>query len=198
MAIICGNCRKNHEAVADVKACYAGTGSVASPSATETAYRANRYAGTCADCGAPVAAEAGRLEGTRGSWSVRCLPGKCGTVSVKPLELPVKRDVPAGHYATASLTGNNDLDFWRVDRPEQGRHAGRTFVKRVIGGRPESPVHGSTRYAALEAIVAAGIDEAGFRYAKELGRCRRCNRHLTDELSRSLGIGPDCRALTGA
>jgi hypothetical protein len=103
-------------------------------------------------------------------------------------------DVPAGHYAVTSLTGNNDLDFFRVDRPTEGRWAGRTFVHRIIGGKADSPVRGKTAKDALVAIAAAGPDAAGFLYGQELGRCRRCNRHLTDELSRSLSIGPDCRS----
>lgn len=102
-------------------------------------------------------------------------------------------DVPAGHYAIPSLTGNNDLDFFRVDRPTEGRWAGRTFVKRVIGGRPDSPVRGRTAREALTAI-AKDPGQAAFQYGQSLGRCYKCNRHLTDELSRSLSIGPDCRS----
>jgi hypothetical protein len=101
-------------------------------------------------------------------------------------------DVPAGHYAIPSLTGNNDLDFFRVDRPTEGKWSGRTFVKRVIGGHPDTPIRGSEARKVLNAILEAGVDEAGRRYGQEVGRCRRCNRHLTDETSRQLGIGPDC------
>jgi hypothetical protein len=100
-------------------------------------------------------------------------------------------EVPAGHYATASRTGSQDLDFWRVDRPTEGRWAGRTFVKRVIGGHEDTPVRGAEAVAALEAIAAD--PEAGPRYGQTIGRCCRCNRTLTDEISRSLGIGPTCR-----
>ena len=108
-------------------------------------------------------------------------------------------DIPAGHYAVDSLTGNNDLDFFRVDRPTEGRWAGRTFVKRVIGGKADSPVRGATARAALEAIEKAGPAEATKLYGQEIGRCGRCNRRLTDELSRQRGIGPDCYdQMTGA
>jgi hypothetical protein len=119
-------------------------------------------------------------------------PSETGERSVSPRK-PFP-DVPAGHYAVPSLTGNNDLDFFRVDRPTEGAWKGRTFVKRVIGGKPDSPVLGRTAREALETIMKAGVEEAGFRYGQELGRCRRCNRHLTDELSRQLSIGPDCRS----
>ena len=102
-------------------------------------------------------------------------------------------DVPEGHYAIPSLTGNNDLDFFRVDRPTEGKWAGYTFLKRVVGGKPDLPVARAQRRQVLEAIVAAGIDAARQQYGVSIGRCYVCNRHLTDELSRQLGIGPDCR-----
>lgn len=114
------------------------------------------------------------------------------TVAIKsgPLEVP---DVPAGHYAVSSATGNNDLDFFRVDRPTEGQWAGRTFVKRVIGGHPDFAVRGAQAKAALEAILEADPAKAAQRYGQEIGRCFKCNRHLTDETSRALGIGPECR-----
>jgi hypothetical protein len=103
-------------------------------------------------------------------------------------------DVPAGYYATPSLTGNNDLDFWKVDRPTEGRWAGRTFVKRVIGGKPNVAVRGATASSALAAILKADPAKAAQRYGQEIGRCSRCNRHLTDETSRAAGMGPECRS----
>jgi hypothetical protein len=101
--------------------------------------------------------------------------------------------VPEGHYAVASATGNNDLDFYRVDRPTEGRWAGRVFVKRVIGGKADTPVRGAEGEAALARIEQAGVEQAMALYGQEIGRCGRCNRHLTDETSRDLGIGPECR-----
>lgn len=105
--------------------------------------------------------------------------------------------VPAGHYATTSATGNNDLDFWRVNVPEDGRWKGYQFVKRVIGGRPSQAVRGAQARAALEAIIKEGIDKCGVRYGQTIGKCRFCNRHLTDEESRQRGCGPDCAAARG-
>lgn len=112
-----------------------------------------------------------------------------GKATAPKAKLP---EVPEGHYAVESLTGHNDLDFFRVDRPTEGKWAGYTFVKRVIGGRPDSRVPRSQIAAVLTAIAAD--PEANVRYGREIGRCYRCNRHLTDETSRSLGIGPDCRS----
>lgn len=102
-------------------------------------------------------------------------------------------DVPAGFYAVPSRTGNNDLDFFRVDRPEDGKWAGYTFVKRVIGGHDDQRVRGTEMRLALEAILATGVDQARQTYGVEIGRCAICNRHLTDDESRAFGIGPTCR-----
>ncbi len=110
------------------------------------------------------------------------------------LERTATPDVPAGHYAVKSLTGTNDLDFFRVDRPTEGRWAGRTFVKRIIGGKPDAPVRGVTAKLALEAIAEMGPESAAHLYGQELGRCSRCNRHLTDDISRALSMGPECRS----
>jgi hypothetical protein len=103
-------------------------------------------------------------------------------------------DVPNGHYAVTSLTGNNDLDFFRVDRPTEGKWKGYTFIKRVIGGKPDSSVRGVTAKKAMEAIVAATPAKAAQVYGQEIGRCSRCNRHLTDAVSREAGMGPECRS----
>lgn len=35
---------------------------------------------------------------------------------------------------------------------------------------------------------------AAKRYADEIGSCYRCNKTLTDDESRRLGIGPTCRS----
>ncbi len=103
--------------------------------------------------------------------------------------------VPEGHYATPSRTGANDLDFWRVDRPAEGRWAGRVFVKRVIGGRADQAVRGAEAVAALQAITADHPHHAMVLYGQEIGRCGRCNRHLTDDASRARGLGPDCAGM---
>jgi hypothetical protein len=200
MSIKCGKGHQ-HETIADVRACYG----VTDPNLSD--HRSNKWASTCVRCNCPVPAESGRVDKNQhGKWVVSHLTGQCPTQediraqgSWPKLEAPKFQDadyseIPRGHYATKSLTGNNDYDFWRVDRPEQGNYAGRTFVKRIVGGKPDFNVSKAVRIAALEAILREGIEETGFRYGQELGACRHCNRHLTDELSRSLSAGPECRS----
>lgn len=116
-------------------------------------------------------------------------PTEIATTTVEALKV-----VPDGHYAVASTRVGQDLDFFRVDNPDKGPYAGKTFVKHVIGGRPETRIPFKLQGDVLKRIVDAGINEAAVLYGKEIGRCYVCNRELTDELSRSLGIGPHCRA----
>jgi hypothetical protein len=111
----------------------------------------------------------------------------------QPRTDPALPDVPQGHYAIES-TGHNDLAFYRVDRPTEGHWAGRTFVKLVVGGHPDQNVPRSHVAGILERI--SQDPDSAARYGRELGRCCRCNRTLTDETSRSLGIGPECRSKT--
>lgn len=164
-----------------------------------TTLRRNRYAAPCRRCGQSVPAEGGSLLRDGSTWVVEHIdecPPTTDTVTAAAraaVDGPRAVDVPAGHYATPSRTGNNDLDFWRVDRPTEGRWAGRTFVKRMIGGHPDTPVRGSEAHAALAAIADYGIERSATLYGTEIGRCYVCNRTLTDETSRALGIGPDCR-----
>jgi hypothetical protein len=105
----------------------------------------------------------------------------------------LKVDVPDGGYAVESVTGNNDLDFYWVETPTEGKWEGHTFVKRVIGGHRNISVRREEVHQALDLIKRSGIEESGHLFSQELGRCRKCFKHLTDELSRELGIGPWCR-----
>lgn len=139
--------------------------------------------------------EARQLDRKTVSAAIECLLAiKVRTSHERPHD-PTCPDVAEGYYAVRSRTGSNDFDFFRVDRPTEGRWAGRTFVKRVIGGRADTPVRGAEAHQALVAIAADA--EAMARYGIEIGQCGRCNRHLTDETSRSLGIGPECRKHLG-
>lgn len=136
-----------------------------------------------------TAAEARQCQGAPAPVKTAQRPAQAAPVVDQAAALAV----PAGHYAVPSATGNNDLDFFRVDKPTHGQWKGHVFVKRVIGGKPDVPVRFGQKHQALAAIVRAGVAEARAKYGQEIGRCALCNRHLTDETSRQLGIGPECR-----
>jgi hypothetical protein len=194
MSVKCGK-GHYHDTVAEVRACYNIPEDL-----TTRDYRPNKYPGNCRQCGGKVEPDQGRIDKIDEKWQTSHLAGKCpprkGKVAApKGIQNNDRYAViPVGHYATASASGRNDLDFWRVDRPEQGTYAGRTFVKRIVGGKPDLNVSRDTKFAALEAILTEGIDKTAQRYGQELGRCSRCNRHLTDAVSREFGKGPECRS----
>ena len=106
--------------------------------------------------------------------------------------------IPDGRYATPSLTGNQDLDFWvlETDKKDGSKWYGMQFVRRVLGGghgdtlRTEKVRDRATRERALKAIREMGIDESQLTFARELAICRKCGRTLTNEESRLRGEGP--------
>jgi hypothetical protein len=105
----------------------------------------------------------------------------------RPMPLP-----PTGHYAICSY-GDNDLIFLKFERSFGLSKTLRPKLRLVIGGRPlDSEVAGARAIDYLERIVNEGVSACARRYAQELGRCSRCNRHLTDEASRARGLGPEC------
>ena len=165
-------------------------------STTRTSPRPNRYAGACHTCRGWIAAESGTIVKVNGRWAVAHI-GACPETPAPAPERPARParpslpDVAAGRYAIADPTGRQDLRFYRVDRPTEGRWAGFTFVKAVIGGQPDYPVRDRAAVADILAAIAAD-PEAGPRFGRELGKCYACGRHLTDEVSRAAGIGPDC------
>lgn len=99
-------------------------------------------------------------------------------------------DVPAGRYALPGLGADTRLRFYVVDRPDKGRWAGKTFVS-VMASDERHPVRGNAATAVL-ARIAADPEQASLTYGREVGRCGRCGRTLTDADSRARGIGPDC------
>lgn len=119
------------------------------------------------------------------------IPEDAAAPNAKLAELAA--EVPDGYYAIESH-GSNDLVFLRVDKPTEGRWAGYVFMSQIIGG--QSPVRvpfGQVR-AFLQRIKDAGPREAMALYGRELGICGRCGRHLTDDESRAIGLGPICRS----
>jgi len=162
----------------------------------ENGCKPNRYSGDCRFCGGAVPAGEGLLCRVDDRWAVEHKAGECrpaqGHTAANAGTLA---DVAEGHYAIES-TGHNDLAFYRVDRPTEGDYAGRTFVKLIVGGKPDRNMPRSHVAGILERI-AADPREASRRYAAEIRRCARCNRQLTDEASRrdadvNGGYGPEC------
>lgn len=99
-------------------------------------------------------------------------------------------DVPAGRYAVEE---DGTLKFFRVDRPTEGRWAGRTFLK-IQASDDLYNVRDPQRKFAILLAIAEDPRAASVRYGRELGKCGVCGKVLTDETSRANGIGPVCAA----
>lgn len=112
--------------------------------------------------------------------------------TLKALAPPaIPQQVPPGYYAITDKNDPSILKFFRV-KTGNGHWSGKTFVDAQAGGDFHPIQNRGTRDDIL-ARIAQDPDEAGLRYAQELGRCSDCNRVLTDEESRKHGKGPWCR-----
>lgn len=106
--------------------------------------------------------------------------------------VPSAEVVPAGRYAVETEDGaTNGLAFYKVDRPTEGRWAGRVFVKLMVSDE-EQRMSFTASKAILNKIAEAGAEVASARYGHEIGQCGVCGRTLTNDESRARGIGPVC------
>lgn len=104
-------------------------------------------------------------------------------------------EVHEGRYALdfgADHDGINQIRFYKVDRPTEGRWAGRTFVKRLESDQEVRVSFGETK--DVLARIAANEQEAMERFGRETKTCGHCGRRLTNDESRDRGIGPVCAA----
>jgi hypothetical protein len=153
----------------------------------------------------PSAAEAAVEYTTRMTLADKWTPGRDGNASdwigrmiKKVRELKAAKpiapatvtiagdDIPDGYYAIADC-GPNDINFFRISSWQ-----GRRYVKIQASGELH-PIRNPERInAVFSAIRTVGIKDAMGAYGIHIGRCGRCRRVLTDDLSRARGIGPDC------
>lgn len=110
------------------------------------------------------------------------------------------RAVPGGSYA---LVRDGKTVFYEFGRPDIGKWAGWGFFALVIGDETRRLAtirpNGSTTGVGLDSLreIAANPKEASARYGREIGQCGVCGKTLTNEESRTLGIGPVCIATFG-
>jgi len=96
--------------------------------------------------------------------------------------------IPNGYYAINDSGAPDDIHFFRVSRFRDGG----IKVQEQASDELHPVRRGGRRTAILKAILSVGPAAASALYGQTIGRCGRCNRTLTDALSRSRGIGPDC------
>lgn len=103
--------------------------------------------------------------------------------------------VAAGRYAVPAADGSTQ--FYKVDRPTDGKFAGWTFVKWVREGGYETTLPKRQARVVLENI-ATNPRDALVAYGRKTGVCGMCGRTLTDADSIDAGIGPVCASRIGA
>lgn len=207
--IKCGNCGEYHDSVTEVRECCGAQGAPVvrsraigvaprRPSQDQRAASAKQIAFIRKLVVERFPEMTDENRETMVVWTTRSMSAAREAIT-SLLELPNKvktassgdeliASVPAGYYAV-ELDGR--VQFFTV---REARQSGRKYLRRVVGGHPEGyPVPAPARRQALEAIIADGLEAAALRYGHEVGNCYRCNRLLTDETSRELGIGPVCR-----
>lgn len=102
-------------------------------------------------------------------------------------------DVESGHYA---IVVDEVVKFYKVNKKTKGKWAGYTFVD-AQASDDYWPIKNPAKRRAILDEIARDPKAARVRYAKELNRCSRCNRTLTDETSRARGLGPECATKVG-
>lgn len=111
--------------------------------------------------------------------------------------VPSAEVVPAGRYAIDTYDGaHNGVAFYKIDRPTEGKWAGRVFVKLMISD-DEQRIPFAAAKGVLRRIAEVGAEAASARYGHEIGECGMCGRTLTNDESRARGIGPVCAAKAG-
>ena len=167
--IACGHCHGRHGSVSEVRACSTGR---------------------------PAPAAAPVVEAPAPARSLGTFAGNANEAALKAELRVLEVDAAPGRYAIDG-DAETPVRFYSIEVPSEGRWAGFVFVKQVTGHVGEEGVRVKSpraRVEVLAAIAAAGPLEAAQRYGREIGRCSRCNRLLTNAESREYGIGPECRA----
>lgn len=105
--------------------------------------------------------------------------------------VPVKVEVPSGHYA---LVSEGVVKFYEVNNVTEGKWAGFTFVN----AQASDDYHkvGREASARILAEIAQNPEAAMKLYGVELGVCGHCHRTLTSDW-RKVGIGPVCNKKMG-
>lgn len=133
----------------------------------------NRYPGKCGSCGQSVDAGEGIWqlddEGNRGVFH---LDGQC------PLS---DLGIPTGRYA---VEHEGTLKFYNLKR--NGLF--------VMASDEEHQIKKNETIQAIADLIKIDPLAAMRRYGHEIGKCGRCGRTLTDEISRQNGIGPICES----
>lgn len=189
----CGNCKTDGQTVAHIRSCYA-------------ARYAARYT-------VPVPLEPARNVTNSDIKTllakVKATPFPGATALATPVETRWTEPMPPVTLAQLkvavrplikhSFRGNRIGYFACVDKDTGVTKFYRVKVTKsnyvYVDIQASDDLHEVRNTRRVMDVLSEIVDDAegcARRYAKELGRCYRCGRTLTDETSRARGIGPDC------
>lgn len=212
--IKCGNCHEMHESVAEVRACYGrGDGRVAveepkEPVVPEWAKDPATEKQLKYLTGLMEQKDHDNLDNSEVQETLmNLMDGKTigkreASAAIEAL-LPLHNrsheyarwpSVVEGRYAL--YTGDGTVAFYKVDRPTEGKWAGRIFVKLLIG----APGHWHEMKASLETmarIEEMGAVESARLFGYKSKSCGQCGSPLSNLRSRAAGFGEVCAAKLG-
>lgn len=107
--------------------------------------------------------------------------------------------IPDGYYAVRP-SDEAPLRFLRLSRGKSGQYKDWTKVQTIHGPsldiawtrRPDGSMRAYKSGIEQDILLLiANYQSAALRYAKEIGKCARCNTRLTSDW-RLVGVGPEC------
>lgn len=116
-------------------------------------------------------------------------------------------DLPDGYYAVLNPDDPATMTYWRVRTgritawPAKAHHGPPRLLKRDAPADRDARIAWmrvwSSRYQSwmqrLHAALIADLPAARRTFADLTVRCCECGRALTDDRSKVLGVGPECR-----
>jgi hypothetical protein len=108
-----------------------------------------------------------------------------------------RADLPEGKYALLTPQAQNEISFFSVWHPPDSETA--IIISQLFGapGSWRRKTCRGQRYSSIAQEIAADPKAAMARFGLHFTVCGRCGSPLTNDLSRELGIGPDCRQHLG-
>lgn len=120
------------------------------------------------------------------------LPRVKAATGSAPVKYPLVDD---GRYA---IVVDGVTKFYRVRRVENRNRPGSMLTFLDVQASDEwHPIKAASAKLEILKAIAADPKAAMLRYGNEIGSCGKCGRTLTDDDSRTRGIGPICAAKLG-
>lgn len=142
------------------------------------------------------------LEHVRGCFGVGSLKADAQALGPAPSPKIDWASLPEGYFALQQGVDENDILFVRSRRAKKdGKWKGFVFFDRLVGAPgayKRYPIKGAekAKIAAWIAVPDQAVAAAQL-FGQKKSACGRCGAPLTDQLSREIGLGPDCREMAG-